>query len=84
MTTVRVSPSSLVQALRLVVVIVISWATVLIVPDLASAQSRRARLSEDLAERLGRGDLDGGRVIVTATQDRVDAIAARHGLRVRK
>ena len=57
----------------------------LVSPDDAAAQSRRrAHLSEDLQARLRAGDPTDTSVIVTGTQARVDAIAARHGLRIRK
>ena len=55
----------------------------LTVPGEASAQ-RRARLSDDLAARLGAGDAAGTSVIVTGTAEQIDGVAARHGLRVRK
>ena|SRR5688572_30686097 len=50
----------------------------------ASAQGRRARLSEDLVERLRSGDTTETSVIVTGTQSQVNALAERHGLRIRK
>lgn len=50
----------------------------------AQAQSARARLSRDLAERLAAGDLQPASVIVAGSDARIDAIAARHGLRVSK
>src|SRR4051794_30022695 len=48
-----------------------------------SAQ-HRARLSRDLAERLRDGDGLITRVIITGSRARVEAVAARHGLRIRK
>jgi serine protease AprX len=53
-------------------------------PRPADAQARRARLSADLAQRIQAGDVEGTTVIFTGTQARVDELAARHGLRVRK
>src|SRR5688572_24724347 len=50
----------------------------------ADAAGQRARLSEDLVRRLAAGDVAETDVIVTGTQARVDAIAARHGLTIRK
>ena len=50
----------------------------------ASAKGQRARVSEDLRNRLRAGDNADTSVIVTGTQARVDAIAARYGLRIRK
>jgi hypothetical protein len=50
----------------------------------AWAQGRRARLSEDLEERLRTGDTSETSVIITGTQASVNAVAARHGLRIRK
>ena len=52
--------------------------------DGAAQGRRRARLSEDLAHRLSRGDVAPTRVIVTGTQAEVDRLARRHGLAVRK
>ena len=49
----------------------------------AQAQGRRARLSEDLKQRLRQGDQDTTSVIVTGSPARVAAIAAKHGLRIR-
>ena len=48
----------------------------------ATAQGRRARLSEDLAQKLDAGDARATSVILTGSQAKVDALAARHGLRV--
>ena len=50
----------------------------------AEAGSRRARLSEDLARRVAAGETAATTVIVTGTQARVERIAARHGLSIRK
>ena len=63
------------------VVLAVAASALVCAPD-ASAQ-RRPRLSEDLVQRLARGDAEATQVIVTATQSRVDRIAARHRLRVR-
>lgn len=49
-----------------------------------SAQGRRARLSEDLLERLQAGSTENTCVLVTGTQAQVDTLAARHGLRIHK
>ena len=59
-------------------------AALLAAPADAEAQGRRARLSEDLAEQLRSGLQADTTVIVNGTQARVDRIAARHGLVVRK
>ena len=54
-------------------------------PSDSEAQGRRrARLSEDLVERLRTGDTTETSVIVTDTQARINALAERHGLRIRK
>src|SRR3712207_1783021 len=50
----------------------------------ADAAGARARLSRDLVERLSTGDLADTDVILTGTQARVDALAARHRLTLRK
>jgi serine protease AprX len=50
----------------------------------AAAQGRRARLSDDLVERLKAGDADGATVIVTGSDVRISAVAERHGLTIRK
>jgi serine protease AprX len=53
--------------------------------DMAAAQGRpHARVSSDLAERLLAGDEREASVILTGTDAQVDALAARHGLRVAK
>ncbi len=49
-----------------------------------SPQRRHARVSADLEDRLQAGDNADTSVIVTGTKAKVDAIAARHGLRIRK
>ncbi|MFP5379867.1 MAG: S8 family peptidase, partial [Vicinamibacteria bacterium] len=50
----------------------------------AEAQGRRARLSTDLAARLAAGDRSGVDVFVAGASSRLERIAARHGLRVKK
>jgi serine protease AprX len=50
----------------------------------AAAQARRARLSDDLVERLRAGDSADHAIIVTGSSIQVDAVARRHGLTVRK
>src|ERR1041385_3949331 len=50
----------------------------------ADAQARRAHLSNDLQRYLDSGDSTGTTVIVSGSAEQVAAIAARHGLRVRK
>src|SRR5688500_17390668 len=47
-------------------------------------RARRARLSDDLAQKLRSGDARPSTVIFTGSQARVDQVAARHGLRIRK
>ena len=48
----------------------------------AAAQGRRARLSEDLEQKIQAGDARPTSVILTGSQAKVDELAARHGLRV--
>src|SRR5690348_7781809 len=55
----------------------------LIHSSVAGAQAR-ARVSPDIAQRLRNGDGSSTRVIMTASRQRIEAVAARHGLRVRK
>src|SRR5688500_7179240 len=51
--------------------------------DAQSASSRRARVSQDLAQLLDtRGDFQPTSVIITASQAKVDRLAARYGLTV--
>src|SRR4051812_3102815 len=59
-------------------------ALALLMPTLATAAGRghRARLSRDLETRLWGGDASETRVIVAGSSARIDALAARHGLRV--
>ena len=65
-------------------VALLSLAATAALPADVAAKGRRARLSEDLVERLQQGDTTDTSVIVSGTQARVDAIAARHGLRIQK
>ena len=65
-------------------VALVSLAATSALPADVAAKGRRACLSEDLVERLQQGDTTDTSVIVSGTQARVDAIAARHGLRIRK
>jgi serine protease AprX len=58
-------------------------AAVLLAPSSVSAQGRRARLSEDLANHLRTGG-DTTCVILPGSQGQIDTLATRHGLRVRK
>src|SRR5688572_2869907 len=55
----------------------------LLVSD-ADAQGRRPQVSEDLASQLRSGVAADATVIITGTQARIDRLAARHGLVVRK
>jgi serine protease AprX len=51
----------------------------------AEAQSQRhARVSRDLEQRLQAGDTEATSVIVAGSRERVERIAARHGLRIGK
>ena len=51
----------------------------------AEAQSpRRARMSQDLEQRLRDGNTEATSVIVTGTSQRIARVAARHGLRITK
>ena len=50
----------------------------------AGAQGRRAHLSDDLQRHLDAGDATATTVIVSGTSEQVAALAARHGLRVRR
>ena len=59
-------------------------AAVLLAPSPVSAQGRRARLSEDLADHIRTGGGDTTCVILPGSQGQIDTLAARHGLRVRK
>ena len=57
-------------------------ASLLSVPSIAEAGPRRARLSKDLAERVK--NREAATVIVAGTESELEAIAARHGARVKK
>ena len=48
----------------------------------ASAQGRRPRLSADLRHKVDAGDATPTSVILTGNRATVDAVAARHGLRI--
>ena len=50
----------------------------------AGAQSHRTHVSDDLKRHLDSGDPTATAVIVAGSPAEVDAIAARHGLRVRR
>ena len=50
----------------------------------AQAQSSRARISEDLSDQIKKGNPSSTRVIFTASTERVNALAAKYGLRVTK
>src|SRR5436190_4377301 len=70
---------------RAIVFAIFTVSALLFVHDDAAAQSRRrAHLSEDIQARLRAGDTADTSVIVTGTQEHIEAIAARHGLRIRK
>ena len=53
-------------------------------PADAAAQGRRARLSDDLVERLHAGDVANHQVIVTGSATQIAAVAERYRLSVRK
>src|SRR4030095_13587693 len=57
---------------------------VLATPDAAHAQSARARLSQDLSQRLDSGNTDAASVIISGSQQKIDRLAARHRLTVDK
>ena len=72
------------RSARVLFIVLFSLTTLLLLVGLAHAQGRHARLSEDLVRRLRSGDTTATSVIVSGTSQRIDAIAARHGLRIRK
>ena len=70
---------------RLGVVSLLGAAVLVLGTSEAGAQGRhRARLSEDLRQRLRGGDAGTTSVIFTGSQARVDELVARHGLRIKK
>jgi serine protease AprX len=66
------------SALKLLLALVIGLATS------STASAQHARVSKDIAERLRNGDGSTTRVIITGSRASVEAVAARHGLQVRK
>ena len=56
----------------------------LLAASAAPAQSRTARLSEDLARQVATADPAPVRVILTGSPEEVDTLVARHGLRLRR
>src|SRR5215470_7191652 len=50
----------------------------------ADAQGHRAHLSADLQQHLDAGDTAPATVILSGTSDQIAALAARHGLRIRR
>src|SRR5215208_3266367 len=50
----------------------------------AEAASHRARLSEDVAQRLAAGSDDSSSVIISGTDAQIQILAARYGARVKK
>ena len=68
-----------------VIVIFIAMLTFLVFPAReTAAQGRRARLSDDLAQRLSNGDTTATSVILTGTPEHIDRVVARHGLQIQK
>src|SRR5438874_1906377 len=63
--------------------LLLAAATFLFASVTADAQGR-AHLSDDLQQHLDAGDATATTVIVTGTPDQIAAIAARHGLGVRR
>ena len=57
---------------------------VVLAPSSVSAQGRRARLSEDLADQIRAAATTPTCVILPGSQAHIDTLATRHGLRVRK
>src|SRR5712691_2995975 len=78
MATLRLSAASIAPRMLRVAAIFFISVTV------AAAQGRRAHLSDDLQQHLDAGDSTATTVIVSGTPAQVAAIAARHGLRVRR
>src|SRR5689334_11997316 len=69
---------SLKAALKLLLALVIGLVTA------STASAQHARVSKDIAERLRNGDGSTTRVIITGSRASVEAVATRHGLKVRK
>ena len=68
-----------------VILILLAMLMFVIVPAReGAAQGRRARLSDDLARRLQTGDDSETSVILTGSPERIDEVAARHGLQIQK
>ena len=80
MTTVSRHPGSRVVRLTLSCVVVSGLLLATDAP--ADAQSRHARVSRDLEQRLQAGDIETTSVIVAGSRERIGRIAARHGLRI--
>ena len=59
-------------------------AVALLLPATDVSAQGRARLSSDLQNRIQAGSTEETCVIVPGTNAQVDAIAARHGLRIQK
>ena len=57
-------------------------ASLLVVPAITEAGPRRARLSKDLAERVK--NREAATVIVAGNESELEAIASRHGARIKK
>ncbi len=73
------------STLRLTACVALVCSAALLVPtNEALAKNRGARVSQDLKTRLQAGDNADTSVIITGSKATVDAIAARHGLRIRK
>ena len=81
MTITRLSaaPGQMLRASRLLCAAVTLLAGV---AQAAGAQSHPAHLSDDLKHHIDSGDATASTVIVSGTAAQVNAIAARHGLRV--
>src|SRR5471032_2862163 len=86
MVNLRLSAASIsVRTLRATRLLLPVTAILLAGVSQAGAQSsHRAHISNDLQQHIDAGDATGTTVIVSGTAAQVDAIAARHGLRVRR
>src|SRR5687767_8300958 len=84
MTTFRSTPSVSTPMVQLPLVAFAVVGSLLFMGPDAAAQGKGARLSQDLADRLRAGDREATSIIVSGTASEVDAIAARHGLQIRK